>query len=329
MYKNEQLKATKRLNLATLLSVILFSCMFAATPAAAAQFTEKTEGASIAGADGNTNSAENTTGLGRKAFTTKGIIVAADGAANIEAREELERFVLELRKEYAGVQVAVAFTDTKIRRELADSSGETPSVASAISSLVDTGCAEVAILALHPVYNEGYDILEKTVTAALSVPGLLKKIQYTSPLVSGETDSINLASSLIYSAPEGMQKGDALIFAGYGSDKAGSLAYPALNWALMRQGERGSLYLTVNIDNAESIETCINIMKINRLNGLWIAPFTTFIDQNAHSDIFGKHQESISSKLAQSGLKAQFIEKGLVSNQAIQLIWKKKLKMIF
>lgn len=258
----------------------------------------------------------------------KALVLAAFGSSNQEAVKSIEAFAEGIRKERADLTVLKAFTSQELVEQLAGSSAETLSVDAAISTLADEGYTEIAVLSLHIMPGQSYNELTRVVQRLQAVLGHRVKISVSPPLVANEQDAFSLASYLIYSLPSEIKPGEAVFFAGRGSEGAGSLIYPALNWALFLQGEKGSLYMVMNLENSDSIKQAMQILKLNRRNVVWLVPLMTVYGSSAANELFSTNDRSLASRLKDAGNTVRTHKQGLISNPAVQGMWKTKLKRL-
>lgn len=258
----------------------------------------------------------------------KALVLAAFGSTNQEAVKSIEAFAEGIRKERPDLTVLKAFTSREVVERLKGGGEETPSVATAVSGLADEGYTEIGILSLHVMPGQGYNELAGTAQRLQAVLGQRVKISVSPPLVANEQDAFSLASYLIYSLPSEIKPGEAVFFAGRGSESAGSLIYPALNWALFLQGEKGSLYMVMNLENSESVNQAMQILKLNRRKVVWLIPLMTVNGSTTAKELFSTDDRSLASRLKDAGNTVRAHKQGLIANPAVQGMWKTKLKRL-
>ena len=256
------------------------------------------------------------------------LVLASFGSAGPEAVKNLEAFAESLRQERKDLKIVKAFTSSEIVEKLKDGEFETPSVASAISSLADEGYTNIGVLSLHITPGRSYTELARSVERLRELLGGRIKIELSRPLAANEADAFNLASYLIYSLPSEIKPGEAVVFVGRGSDNQGSLVYPALNWALFLQGEKGSLYMVMNLENRESVDQAMQILKLNRRKVVWLIPLMGVNGAQAEKYVFSTDDNSIASRLKDAGHTVRPYKQGLVANPSVQSMWKARLKQL-
>lgn len=262
------------------------------------------------------------------AASQKALVLAAFGSANLEAVKSIENFAETIRAERADLKVLKAFTSREIVEKLSGTESATPSLVSAITSLADEGYAEIGVLPLLVVPGKSYDHARQTVRQLESALGGRVKIKLDAPLLGSEQDAFSLASYLAYSLPSEIKPGEAVIFAGTGSPGPGGLAYPALNWALFLQGEKGSLHMAVNLENRESVQQAMQILKLNKRKVVWLIPLMAVNGERAGKELFSTDDASLASRLKDAGYTVRPYKQGLVSNPSVQGMWKGKLKRL-
>lgn len=254
------------------------------------------------------------------------LVLAAFGSSRPEAVKSIESFAESLRRERPDLKIVRAFTSPEIVEKLRDGEFETPDAAEAISALAAEGYNKIGVLALYVTPGRGYNELLRTAERLEGLEGGRVKMRVSPPLLGSEADAFSLASYLIYSLPGEIKPGEAVIFAGRGAENPGSLAYPALNWALFLQGEKGSLYMVVNLENRESVDQAMRILKLNRRKVVWLVPLMSVNGIRAAEEIFGNDEDSLASRLKDAGHTVRPCKQGLVSNPSAQTMWKARLK---
>lgn len=258
----------------------------------------------------------------------KALVLGAVGSSRPEAVKSIEDFAEALRKERPDLKIVKAFTSAEIVEKLKDTESETPSLASAISSLAGEGYTDIGVLSLHITPGHNHNFLVNSAAQLESVLGGRVKISVSPPLAGNEQDAFTLASYLIYSLPGEIKPGEAVVFVGRGSDNAGSLVYPALNWALFLQGEKGSLYMVMNLENRESVNQVMQVVKMNRRKVVWVIPLMSVYGATAEKEVFNTDDDSVASRLKDAGHTVRAYKQGLVSNPSVQSMWKSRLKKL-
>lgn len=255
------------------------------------------------------------------------VVLAAFGSLEPEAIQSIEKFAENLRAEHKNVKIITAYTAWQMVEGLKDGETAVPSFASVVSGLADEGYTRIGVLSLQVLPGYAYDgLLQKARSLEDAFNGRIK-ITVSPPLVGSEQDAFSLASYLIYSLPGEIKPGESVVFAGRGGEGLGSLVYPALNWGLFLQGEKGSLYMAVNVDNRESINQTLNILKMNKRKVVWLVPLHTVYGKRA-AQMFSTDDQSFASRLKDAGHTIRAHKQGLVSNASVQSMWKGRLKRL-
>ena len=255
------------------------------------------------------------------------IVLAAFGSSEPEAVQSIKKFAENLRAEHEDLKIVTAFTSRQLVESLKDTGNEIPSFTSAVASLVDEGYLNIGVLPLFIMPGGQYAGLVQSAKGLESILSGKVRITVSPPLVGSEQDAFGLASYLIYSLPSEIKPGEAVIFAGRGGEGAGSLVYPALNWGLFLQGEKGSLYMVVNVDNRESVSQTMNILKMNKRKVVWLVPLLT-VHGKRSAELFGTDDNSFASRLKDAGHTVRTHKQGLVVNASVQSMWKARLKRL-
>lgn len=258
----------------------------------------------------------------------KALVVAAFGSGDPEAVKSIEAFAESLRKERTDLKIVKAFTSREIVEKLRDGAQETPSVSLAVSALADEGYTDIGVLSLHVTPGKSYNGLASTVERLGGVFGDRVKLRLSPPLVASEQDAFALASYLVYSLPGEIKPGEAVIFVGMGSENSGSLVYPALNWALFLQGEKGSLHMVMNLESRESVNQVMQVLKLNKRNVVWLMPLMSVNGARAVKDVFSTDDKSMASRLKDAGHTVRPYKQGLVANPSVRIMWKSRLKTL-
>lgn len=257
------------------------------------------------------------------------LVVTAFGSSHPEAIKSIDSFVGALAKERPDLKIIKAFTSDEIITKLLDTEHETASLPLAVSRLADEGYKNIGVLSLHIMPGKNYKDLVHSAARLQNSWGENLQINVSRPLVSREQDAFGLASYLIYSLPAEIKPGESVVFVGNSSEDTGSLIYPALNWALFLQGEKGSLYLALSLDNNESIKQAMQILKLNRRKVVWMIPLTVAYGSKAEENIFSTDDRSIASRFKDEGYTVRPYKRGLIDNQSVQSMWKSRLKRMF
>ncbi|MDR2050576.1 MAG: sirohydrochlorin cobaltochelatase [Deltaproteobacteria bacterium] len=256
---------------------------------------------------------------------TEGIVLAAFGSLVPDTLQSMEKFALGLTQDYPESEVVIAFSSSGILKLLRGRDPGIPSVGDALAALVEKGVERIAVLALYVGPGGSYAELARVVEEAGRLYAGKALVRLSPPLAGSEEDVFTLGSYLIYSMPEGMLPHDAVIFAGRGTENPGSLVYPALNWSLFLQGEKGSLYLALNLEHGDSIEKALNILKANRRRTVWIIPLCVVFGSRAEA-LFAPGEQSLASRFREAGFIVKPHRRGLLDNPSVANLWKAHLR---
>ncbi len=254
------------------------------------------------------------------------IVVAAVGSSQPEAIESIEKFAKTLQTDYPDSKIVMAFTSGQLLKSVQGREPAVSSLQGAVTALVDEGITRIAVCALYVSAGEQYGKMLDTVEDLNRMYGGKAVIKAALPLAGSEQDVFTLASYLIYSMPADVKPGDAVIFVGHGSNTPGSVLYPALNWALFLQGEKGSLYMVVNLENDESVKNAMQVIKSNKRKVVWLVPLLAVYGRHAGTDIFNTDDKSLSSRMHDAGLSVRAHKQGLIANEAVANLWKAQLR---
>ncbi|MDL2306683.1 sirohydrochlorin cobaltochelatase [Desulfovibrio sp. OttesenSCG-928-C06] len=254
------------------------------------------------------------------------VVIVSEGSELEEARTPLLSFEQAVQEAYPKIPVLRAFTNSAARNVVRGTVEDTPSLPGALSILEDTGYTQVVLLPTHTLPDQGTINITQVARSFETQPGGLRKIAHVLPLLGSEEDAYDVAAILMDTFPLEPKSGEAVVFVGKEIEDGGSLAYPALSWALFRQGKRGSLYLVATAQNEESLKDCVNILKMNKMKTVKLVPLVTVPDEYTQDLIYGKSAESFASRLSKESFEIQIHREGLASNEAIVALWRAKLQ---
>ena len=254
------------------------------------------------------------------------IVIVSEGSPLEEARAPLLSLEKKVQEAYPKMPVLRAFTSSEARNAMRGSSEDTPSLPGALSILEDTGYSQVVVLPTHAMPGNDLEEIAQVARNFETQPGGLRRVNLVRPLIGSEEDAYDVAAILMDTFPLEPKSGEAVVFVGKENSGGGSLAYPALSWALFRQGKRGCLYLVATAQNEESFKDCVNVLNMNKMKTVRLVPLTSVPDEYAQDFIFGKSAESFAYRLGKESFEVQIHREGLASNEAIIALWRAKLQ---
>lgn len=261
-----------------------------------------------------------------------GIVLAFFGSTDKAAQALMDDFTAEVRTAHPDALVITAYSAARVRAALREKGKDAPSVAEALARMPDAGVRRAIVQSMHVMSGHEFHDMVRTVQAFTGLSkerrGGLGEVRVGLPLIDNAPGLAAVASALLEGVPE-RSKGEALLLVGHGTDHAGGLAYPALQYALW---ERDPLAFVTVLDNNKFKEPEVPsgdaVLKKLRLAGvkkIWLAPLLTVAGVHMKEDILGKDKGSWINRLHTAGFEVMAVPRGLLDNPAIRHIYREHL----
>ena len=251
----------------------------------------------------------------------KGIIVTSFGTSNRETMELcIESIENRVKEEYGDYLVARAFTSRMVINKLKKRDKypvDTPT--EALEKMKEKGIKDIYILPLLIIEGHEYEKILREVRDFFK-ENLDYNISIAKPLLSGQVDYENVVKGL------GLDKEDALVFMGHGSDHATDISYKKLEDSF-----RGNGYENVFIGTVEgeiTIDHVVEKLKEKSIKNVILRPFMLVAGVHALEDMASDDEDSWKSILEKNDIEAEVQIVGLGQVKEIQDIFLEHLASV-
>ncbi|NLY46896.1 MAG: sirohydrochlorin cobaltochelatase [Tissierella sp.] len=251
----------------------------------------------------------------------KGIIVTSFGTSHNETRELcIESIENRIREKYRDYLVVRAFTSRMVINKLKKRDNylvDTPT--EALERMKGEGIKEIYIQPLLIIEGHEY---EKTLR---EVDNFVKenpdfKVTVAKPLLSDEMDYENTVKGL------GLDKEDAVVFMGHGSDHITDISYKKLEDTIRENGYENVFIGTV--EGEVSIDDVVENLKKNAIKKVILKPFMLVAGVHALEDMASDSDQSWKSILEKNGIDVELQIVGLGQIKEFQDIFIEHLDRI-
>ena len=250
----------------------------------------------------------------------KGIIVTSFGTTYEETRIKcIESIENRIKEEFADCLVLRAFTSKMIIIKLKKRDNYlVKTLKEAMEEMMENGIKDIYIQPLLIIEALEY---EKILREAIDF--MVKSncnISIGKPLLSSELDYEMVTKGL-------MNKDDAIVFMGHGSDHKADLSYKRLEKTIRDSGYKNVFIGTV--EGERSIEDVIVELKSKSINKILLKPFMLVAGDHAINDMASEEDDSWKVLLEKSDIEVVTELNGLGEIKAIQDIFIDHLKEIY
>jgi sirohydrochlorin cobaltochelatase len=269
-----------------------------------------------------------------KAPDKKAVLVVVFGTTDAEGAKTYDGLKAATEKAFPDLPVRLAYTSANARQFARKSSGaDLPSPALALARMADEGFTHVAVQSMHIMPGREFHDLAATARALTGLPKGLRKVTLGLPLLSGEDDLKLAAEALVKGARSSGSTGgntsEALVFVGHGTNHAGNMAYPALQYFLWRTDR---LALVGVIDGAPSLDDVLAELKSRRpaspmSMSVRLIPLLSVVGEHAKTDIAGAGKDSWLERIRAAGYPCTADLRGLIERPELVALWLGHLRM--
>lgn len=251
----------------------------------------------------------------------KGIIVTSFGTSHNETRELcIESIENRIKEKYRDYLVTRAFTSRMVINILKKRDNylvDTPT--EALGKMKEEGIKEIYIQPLLIIEGHEY---EKTLR---EVDNFVKenpdfKVTVAKPLLSDEMDYENTVKGL------GLDKEDAVVFMGHGSDHITDISYKKLEDTIREHGYKNVFIGTV--EGEVGIDDVVERLKVQDIKNVILKPFMLVAGVHALEDMASDDEQSWKSILEKNGIDVEVQIVGLGQVKELQDIFIEHLDQI-
>lgn len=243
----------------------------------------------------------------------KAVLVVSFGTSYKETREKtIEACEHKIRNAFEDYDFFRAFTSNMIIRKLKNRDNihiENP--IEALERLYKEGYSEVIVQTLHIICGEEYTKLKEQIS---QYEDKFENITLGRPLLSQIEDYKETVEALKLQIPE-LEKDEAVVFMGHGTEHEAHSAYPALDYMLKQENIRAYVG---TVEGYPEIEEVIVNLKKDNVSKVRLMPFMLVAGDHAINDMASDEEDSWKSILNKKGFDTKVHLQGLGENKYIQ-----------
>ncbi len=220
------------------------------------------------------------------------ILVVSFGTSLPDARQAINNLVYNVKNEFPGSEVRLAFTSNIIRRKILKEHGESiPNPSQALAQLNDEGYTHVTIVPTHMIPGEEFDEVCEVASAFGSMSGKFgfESVNVCSPFLNGVKGCESVAEILMKRFESQLKdKETGIILMGHGTpEHFANAQYLQLQLAL-NQRAYGRFFIGT-VESAPSINDVMAELKRNPgIKKLILSPLMIVAGDHAQNDLAGK-----------------------------------------
>lgn len=250
----------------------------------------------------------------------QGILVVSFGTSYEETRKKtIEAIENRIRESFEDYAVYRAFTSKIILKKLKKSGMNVYSVQEALEAMVKDGITdEIIIQPTHVINGIENDFMLEEVE---KYKKHFKRIKYGKPLLTQPEDYEELAKIIKNTYP--VDKDEALVLMGHGSEHHSNSAYPAFEYVLKNLGY-GNIFVGT-VEGYPSLEEVKIQLKRENMQKACLVPMMIVAGDHANNDMAG-NDDSWKAELEQEGYPVRYWLKGLGEIREVQDMFVKHVK---
>lgn len=243
----------------------------------------------------------------------KAVLVVSFGTSYKETREKtIEACEKKIKNAFEGYDFSRAFTSNMIIKKLKNRDNihiENP--IEALERLYEEGYSKVIVQTLHIICGEEYTKLKEQIS---QYEDKFESIILGRPLLSKIEDYKETVEALKLQIPE-LQKDEAVVFMGHGTEHEAHSAYPTLDYMLKQENIRAYVG---TVEGYPQIEEVIVNLKKDNISKVILMPFMLVAGDHAINDMASDEEDSWKSILNKKGFDTKVHLQGLGENKYIQ-----------
>jgi sirohydrochlorin cobaltochelatase len=253
-----------------------------------------------------------------------GILLAAFGSSNPQARRVLDNFEGKVRAAFPALPIRWAFTSGLIRHRLAGEGAKVDSVQKALHKMWFEKFTHVAVQSLHVVPGAEYNDLlaEAGRMGRAGAPDDeakgFERILVGAPLLASAADAARTALALQRHLPPERAPGEAVLFMGHGTWHQGNSMYDVL--AARLTALDAGLFIGTMADPA-AVQALAGRLYAEGVRKVWLAPLLAVAGAHVLRDMAGEQPDSWMSVVRAAGLDCEPVLKGAAEYEAVAAIW--------
>ncbi len=253
-------------------------------------------------------------------MTRKAILVVSFGTSHLDTMAKtIGAIEAQIQSVYAGYQLYRAFTSGIIIKKLQRVEGMyIRNVSEAMEQMIQEGIEQVIVQPTHILNGIEHD---KMMCELMKFSERFKTIRVGKPLLSSVADYKMSIHSLMGQVE--VEKDQALVLMGHGTDHHANAAYPTLEYTFHALGYSNVLVGTVEgYPDLRNVMAKLEVMDVKRV---LLMPFMIVAGDHAKNDMAGE-EDSWKSKLLEAGYDVTAILKGLGEIEGIRNMFVEHIK---
>ncbi|MBP2028285.1 sirohydrochlorin cobaltochelatase [Acetoanaerobium pronyense] len=253
----------------------------------------------------------------------KGILVTSFGTSYPETREKtIGAIENHIKEKFSDFEVRRAFTSSMVRKKIEKNEGiKIDDVDEALKKMKEDGFEEIYISSLHIIPGHEY---KKVTHGAYRNKEGLNKIECARPLLYSK-EHYDEVVSFIEEIANDLDKDEALVLMGHGSDHAANSAYVMMQYLMDRNPNTIHSYMGT-VEGYPEIEDVLKEMKSYGYKKVKLMPFMIVAGDHAINDMASDEEDSWKTIFEKEGYEVETILKGLGEFETIRKIFAERLK---
>lgn len=250
------------------------------------------------------------------------VLVVSFGTSHKATREKtIEAIERQIREEFPLHEVRRAFTSGMIMKVLKQRDGiHVDNVSQAMEKLAADGYKQVIVQPTHVINGEEYD---KMKAQAMAFENSFAHVSIGKPLLSESDDYEKVCRAVMNHFPQ-LEKDEALILMGHGTEHAADAAYAAVAYRFRAMGCDNVFMGTV--EGYPELSDILPLIKECGPKKVLLQPFMVVAGDHAVNDMAGEDEDSWKSILEREGYQVECILKGLGELPEIRNIYMEHVK---
>lgn len=248
-----------------------------------------------------------------------GILLAASGSVEAEARWALDRTAAAVAARYPEALVRWAYTAGPVRRRMAAAGLPAETPAEALRRMDDEGVEAVAVASLHVIAGMEYDELREAVARFRAGALHVRRVALGLPLLAAHDDLLAVRDALLAGLPARPAPGQAAIFIGHGNRRhPADLAYLAAAGVL---GAAEFPLLLGTVRGKPDREDVVRQCRERGIRRAWLLPFTTLAGRTVREVVAEPGPANWPAALAAAGIATEVVMQGLLEYDGVSAVW--------
>lgn len=252
----------------------------------------------------------------------KAILVVSFGSSHLDTLEKnIDRIESQIGEMFGEYRIYRAFTSEMILRKLKRTEDlHFHTVKEAMEKMAEDGIENVIVQPTHIINGIEND---KMLCDIMEYTDRFRKIRVGKPLLTSVEDYKKSIHALM--AEVELEKGEALVLMGHGTDHHANSAYPTLEYTAHSLGYNQVLVGTV--EGFPDLKNVMTKLEISGIKKVTLMPFMLVAGDHAKNDMAGE-EDSWKSELEEAGYEVKAVLKGLGEMRGIRNIYMEHIEAI-